>query len=275
MYKIIHALLILFFLVFLNACTKDANVKLPVVESKLVINSFISPQDTVIKVEVTLSQPLYNNSNSGQYLKISNATVQIGDGAITKMLAYNSIDNNYTVSASQLSVVVGKTYTLTISTPDGKNVNASTSIPVSNSTLTYSSQILNKPNQPDSYSIEAKWFDSPGTDDYYRIAFYDKQFYSGGTDTTYSVVYSEVFSDKDNDGKTFNQNFEVYMNGGAGEGELYLIHATKEYYLFHQKLSLAGNGENPFAEAVQMYSNINGGYGIFAGFNQFKLQVIL
>lgn len=276
MIKIVRSIYIICILIFVNSCTKDADVKLPAVASKLVINSFLSPQDSLVKVTVTLSQPLYNNSNSGQYYNVSDATVQINDGSVTKTLLYNSVTNYYYISFSQLPIVVGNTYYLTVSTPDGKNVNASTSIPTANSTLTFSSQVVNDPNQGNQYSITANWIDSPGTEDYYRIAYYAKQFFPGEIDTTYYSAFSDNFSDKDNDGKTFNQNFTVYSSNSTGtEGELYLIHATKEYYLFHTKLADAAGSGNPFSEPVQMYSNINGGYGIFAGFNQYKLQVSL
>ncbi len=276
MYKIVQSRFILFSLIFFCACEKDADVKIPVVESKLVVNSFISPQDTMIKVRVTLSQPLFNNSNSVQFSSISNATVQMNNGVNTKTLIYNSTENYYSISALQFPIVVGETYHLTVSTPDGKNVNASTSIPVVNSTLTFSSHPLNDPNQADLYSIETKWNDSPGAEDFYRIFYFSKSTYSSN-DTIYQEGFSDNFSDKGNDGKLFDQNFKVYqsISTTGNLGELFLIHATKEYYLFHTKLGEAGSGGNPFAEAVQMYTNINGGFGIFAGFNQYKLQVAL
>jgi hypothetical protein len=270
-YKKIKFILIAFVFISLNACEKDANVKLPEVESKLVINSFISPQDTVLIVKVTLSQPLYNNSNSGDYNNVSNAVVQINDGSTTKALIYNSTENYYSISASQFPIVVGGTYHLTITTPDGKNVNASTTIPTSNTSLTFSSQNINDPNQPGSDEINCLWNDPSGSEDFYRISFYDKYFIPGDIDTSYSIMFSENVSDKDNDGNIFNKNFQV----SASLGELYLIHATKEYYLYHTTLIAAASSGNPFAEPVQMYSNINGGYGIFAGFNQYKLQVFL
>ncbi len=261
-----------------SACIKDADVKLPAVESKLVINSFISPQDTIIRVAVSLSQPLYNNSNAGQFPYVSNATVLINDGVNSKTLIYNSVENYYSINVSQFPIVVGTIYYLTVSTPDGKNITATTSIPNTNSTLTFSSHYVNDPNQQDStYSITTFWNDSPGTEDYYRISYYSEQFYGNNlTDTSYTNFYTNNFSDKGKNGSTLSDIFEVYSSNLTGNtGELYLIHATKEYYLFHLKLANAAGFGFPFSEPVQMYSNINGGYGIFAGFNQYKLQVSL
>ena len=277
MCKIIYIISIAALLCFFSSCVKDADVKLPAVESKLVINSFISPQDTIIRVAVTLSQPLYNNSNAGQFFNVSNASVLINDGVNSKTLIYNSIENYYSIGISQLPIVVGTTYYLTVSTPDGKNITATTSIPNANSTLTFSSHYVNDPNQQDStYSITTFWNDSPGTEDYYRVSYYEKQFYPGAIDTSYSILFSGNYSDKDKDGTTLSDIFEVYKAYSIGNmGELYLIHATKEYYLYHTKLADAANSLGPFTEPVQMYSNINGGYGIFAGFNQYKLPVSL
>jgi hypothetical protein len=274
MHKLINSISVVLIMVFLNSCTKDADVKLPQVESKLVINSFISPQDTVIKVGVTLSQPLYNNSNSGQIFDVNNAVVQISDGVNTKTLNFDPAGNYYSISTAQFQISVGVTYNLTVSTPDGKYVTATTSIPEPNSTLTYTSRYLNDPNETDAYSINAYWNDTPGSEDYYRVLYFNKYIYFGDIDTTYSFLFSENYSDKNNDGKVLSDNFEVNkMNNSSGE--IYLMHATKEYYLYHKALRIAPNSGNPFSEPVQMYSNVKGGYGIFAGFNQYKLEVFL
>ena len=259
-----------------SSCEKDADVKLPEVESKLVINSFISPQDTLVRVTVSISQPLYNNSNSGQYTAISNATVQINDGTNFQTLTYNSDYNYYFISSSQFPITVGTTYYLAVSTPDGKNVSASTTVPSLNSTLTFSSQNVFDPNSSFKYFFKTQWNDFAGTENYYRIVYYDKEF--DGVDTVLWSAYSKTLSDKGKDGGIINHDFEVYtayITTGNGLGELQLIHASKEYYLFHSKLLDAAFSGGPFSEPVQMYSNITGGFGVFAGFNAYKVSVIL
>ena len=262
-------------IILLNSCTKDADVKLPPVESKLVISSFISPSDTIVKVDVSVSQPLYNNSNSGQYSKVADATVQINDGTTFQTLSYNSTGNYYFVNTSVFPIIVGTTYYLTVSTPDGKNVNASTSIPAQNPTLTYSAEKVDDPNNDNRYVFKTKWNDTPGTEDYYRLVYYDKSF--NNLDTTYWQAYFNNISDEGKDGSTFEEQFEVYLSdyNGVSTGELQLIHASKEYYLYHKKLIDAAFSGGPFSEPVQMYSNINGGYGAFAGYYAYKLDVTL
>ena len=258
-----------------SACEKDADVELPVVESKLVISSFISPEDTIVKVGVTISQPLYNNSNSNQYSAVSYATVQITNGTTVQTMAYNADENYYFVSAAIFPITVGTTYNLTVSTPDGKNANASTSIPAQNATLIYTAEAVNNQSNGDTYAFRTEWNDTPGAEDYYRLVYYDRFVYN--FDTIYQEAFSNNFSDKDKDGTTMKEQFEIYAYSGAGfsNGELHLIHASKEYYLYHKKLTEAAFSGGPFSEPVQMYSNINGGYGVFAGYNPYKIYVSL
>lgn len=258
-----------------SACEKDADVELPVVESKLVISSFISPEDTIVKVGVTISQPLYNNSNSNQYSAVSYATVQITNGTTVQTMAYNADENYYFVSAAIFPITVGTTYNLTVSTPDGKNANASTSIPAQNATLIYTAEAVNNQSAGDTYAFRTEWNDTPGAEDYYRLVYYDRFVYN--FDTIYQEAFSNNFSDKDKDGTTMKEQFEIYAYSGAGfsNGELHLIHASKEYYLYHKKLTEAAFSGGPFSEPVQMYSNINGGYGVFAGYNPYKIYVSL
>ncbi|MDO9185637.1 MAG: DUF4249 domain-containing protein [Bacteroidia bacterium] len=272
-------LIALSLIIGLSACEKDADVKLPTVESKLVVSSFISPMDTIIKVNVTLSQPLYNNSNSNNYSAISNATVQINDGTNSQTLAYNATDNYYFANTTIFPLSVGTTYYLTVTTPDGKSANASTSIPNSNQSLSYSAEPIVDPNNSNRYFFNTEWNDPSGVENYYRIVYYDKYYYDGALDTSYYSAYSNNISDKDKDGSTIAESFEIYASTSTtvnnANGELQLIHASKEYYLYHSKLLNIAFSSGPFSEPVQMYTNINGGYGVFAGYNPYKVHVYL
>lgn len=271
-------LIALSLIIGLTACEKDADVKLPKVESKLVVSSFISPMDSIIKVNVTLSQPLYNNSNSTNYSTIANATVQINDGTNFQTLTYNATDNYYFVSTVVFPLSIGTTYNLTVTTPDGKNVNASTSIPNSNQTLSYSAEPIADPNNSNRYFFNTEWNDASGSEDYYRIVYYDKYYYDGSLDTSYYNAYSNNISDKDKDGTRIVETFEIYTstdNTMNASGELQLIKASKEYYLYHSTLLNAAFSGGPFSEPVQMYTNINGGYGVFAGYNPYIVPVSL
>ena len=56
---------------------------------------------------------------------------------------------------------------------------------------------------------------------------------------------------------------------------IYLCHTNKEFCQY-DKIFTDGTIDNqgsPFTEPLQIYSNINGGLGVFAGYNQYKLRV--
>lgn len=264
-------------LILLNACTKDADVKLPVVTPKLVVTSFLSPQDTLIIATVSLSQPLYNNTNAQNYSVVNNATVQLSNGINTCTLSYDSINNYYSISAALFPITVGTTYHLTVTTPDGKNINASTTIPNANSSLTATTNATTNQNNGNEYFIDAKWNDASGTEDYYRLVYYSKYFDTNISDTTYYLSSSDNFTDSGKDGTLLSTNMSIYDFGDPNaqdSGELCLVHASKEYYLYHTKIRDAVDSNGPFSEPVIMYTNINGGFGVFAGFNQFKTVVV-
>jgi hypothetical protein len=47
----------------------------------------------------------------------------------------------------------------------------------------------------------------------------------------------------------------------------YLFNTDEPYYRYHQSLRNSNN-DNPFAEPAPVYSNITGGLGVFAAYNQ-------
>ena len=58
--------------------------------------------------------------------------------------------------------------------------------------------------------------------------------------------------------------------------EIELKHVSKDFYLFNVSNRLQQNtGDNPFGEPVVVYSNIENGFGIFAGFSKSKAIIEL
>lgn len=101
--------------------------------------------------------------------------------------------------------------------------------------------------------------------------------YEGQNGKIYGIEYGYAFSDKLIDGKKYSLNFsfpiEHYWNSVENPyprtSFIYyfrLISITEDYFKFIQTLNLFyKTGRNPLAERVIVYSNISGGYGIFAG----------
>jgi len=263
MNKIAYCIYFVLIISFLYSCEKEADITLPSAESELVVYSLLSPQHTT-SVNVSLSQPLYNNVNSNEYPPVTNALVTINDGQATYTLSQVYLSGQptgiYFIPSTQMPVVAGETYHLTVTTPDGKNVTAETTVPEINSSLAYAIASTNNPNMPNEYFFETFWEDDLG-EDYYKI-YFDVSL----SDYTYYV------SDAGNDGNVLTKKFNVLRFPNSND-PLYLSHISKEYFIYQKKIEQLPIGTNPFAEPVQMYSNINGGYGVFGSFNEYIIHV--
>lgn len=260
-------------LIILCSCEKNADVKLPDTESKLVVISFISPQDTLIRVSVKLSQPLFNNARSNKYEPVTNAEVIISGNGFSASLAYNKILEEYTGDPLQLKVSEGVVYYIRVTTPDGKSVEATTTIPAINTSLNYTFL-------PETNSLKIDWIDPPSGKDYYRAMLesssnyiysgYDQNGFFADTILQHGVWYAELFADSDYPDSRISAAVS-YFSGheGTDSVNVHLMHTSKEYYDYTNKLYSAYNTDNPFQEASLMFTNIKGGFGVFAGYNDF------
>lgn len=271
-------------LLILQSCRKeDADVKLPNVEPKIVISSFISPQDSLIQVAVSLSTPLYNTPNvSNKYKSLLNATVTINNGTNSYALTYNSKLERYVIDSSQLKIVGGLTYYLSVKAIDGKSANATTVVPLLNNTLTYT--VVKNNLLENEYTLEGTWSDNDinNIDNYRFEVFYTSFYlYSGYIDTlgSFADTIKGWASDRilvnDAEGSVFKKELVFSYNAKNYDTVFTSITTmSKEYVDYTNKFNTAGNSfSGPFSEPVQMYTNINGGLGIFAGYNVYRKRV--
>ncbi len=151
------------------------------------------------------------------------------------------------------------------------------------------------------------WTDLAGKQNYYRVKayeeieapyftfntsekkYYEKRalvqaYFNNGNDAR-----SDLLDDALLDGETFSSarlerrisnntyNFGYpYVNGQRLEPDkgpvskgihLLLMHTDQDYFKFHRSLRQQ-NPDNPFAEPALIYTNVKGGFGIFASYNQ-------
>jgi hypothetical protein len=142
--------------------------------------------------------------------------------------------------------------------------------------------------------IEFTFDDPAGEEDYYyprMFAFYEYLSIRNG-DTTRGVTPSyiplvkelpgsdlfgaqrevDAMNDKTFDGTRKTERLYIIDYNYTHDGpepvavKFYLHHANQDYFKYTRSMELAQRArENPFAEPVQVYSNIDGGLGIFAG----------
>ena len=256
----------LFFTAFLfNSCEKVVtNVELPQTTPKLVITSFISPNIDTLEVYISKSKPVFESQQVNNDF-ITNANIIISDESASATIPYDAYNYRYMLPASSFQIIKGKSYKLSVSTPDGLSAEATCSVPafVNNSLEIYS---IDSISDSDRTFIKYRFTDIAGQENYYRvISNIDK-----------AMVYFDdyqipdiLISDKNTDGNTFSFQAEIGKEIPLNIISVYLLTTDKDYYNYQKSISNYSSGD-PFSEPTLIYSNVNGGLGVFCGYNQFR-----
>ena len=252
-----------------------SDVDAPVSDPKLVVTGFLSPNVDTISIMVRKSRPLYVPSTgySDPFPFVSNATVTISDGMNSLNIPYNIPNGNYLFRAEDMPVVPGKTYTLIVTTPEGYNATSHCTVPAENAPVVEITSI-DTINQGGTIAkkVSLRFRDLPGSGHFYRLsvgAFYK---YDYNTEAYFSEVGLErglnYVSDKNKDGEYFTfRTTEIYAYNSTNDSLYISLLVTDEnYYNYHRSFN-SNDGDNPFSEPSPVYSNIEGGLGVFAGIN--------
>ncbi len=267
----------------LSACKPEkAKITLPKSENKLVVSCFISPEDSLITATVRLSTPKFGTfgQRAGTADDIQNANVVISDGARSVALVFDNSYFFYKATSKQLPIISGKTYYLKVSTPDGKEVTATTTVPVGKLDVK-SLEIRKTKDTPSALNFEISLTvnDIENQTNYVGIGFQTPTAFKTATfnlvDTTdYGGVTLSFFDD---DEKTVKTNyFTTYSGFNEFSGidtiayafaNAAVLNCSKDFYLYNRSASLAEfSGGNPFSDPVLIYSNITNGFGCFGSY---------
>lgn len=266
---------------FLVACSKRVEIRLPYEGDKIVVNTLIQP-DSVVYIRVTRSVPSNVFDDSG-YEDIPGAAVTLtADGAPVSPLQLQEIKGLfYYVSAQK--AIRGKHYEVQVTAPGLQSVTATDTLPAS-------PLIKNAGAQKNSNRVQFTLTDCPGTGDYYRIRIYvsdtsgaqgsfrlfrlDPAFNNNLVDFfAKSSFNSLVMSDERFDGKEVNfvlQTTDVITGNSRVTVEVStLTYNTWEY--FSTMSAQKDNGGNLIGSPVRVFTNVANGYGIVGGINTGKL----
>ncbi|MBL7904821.1 MAG: DUF4249 domain-containing protein [Bacteroidales bacterium] len=254
-----------------------SEVEAPQSEPKLVVSGFLNPKDDTIAIRVWKSRPLYTPTSfqSDSYEKVNNATVSLSDGSNTVTPGFDPQLGYYIVPAAAFPLQASTTYSLEVNTPDGYHVTSSCTIPsdeipdieITNIETVNEFEMISK-------RVSLRFRDLDGNGNFYHIAAGTIYAYEYGYDDYFSETGFErgdpYVSDKNKEGAYFTyKTYDIYSYEG-GNNKLYisLQNTDEHYYTFHHALRQANYSDgNPFAEPFPLYTNINGGLGIFAAFN--------
>jgi hypothetical protein len=262
----------------------------------------------VIRVIVSETKPLFSETPVSTNI-ITTAQVTITDGTRTTTLRYDSTSLIYYTATRGFPIRGGVTYTLTVN--DGtRTAVASTTVPNQRAPIksfeidTAYTTLSNNPfgRKDTVFTLKMNWQDLPNNTNYYRVraslrtilSFYENgQEQSRATINTYfnwedNLGVSEFQSDLNRDGEILTSPrgksaIPLARSDSDPSGSyhtsrivgfvLYLSTTNKEYYEYHQSVDRSRNSDNPFVEPSLLYSNIQGGLGVFAACNTSRLEI--
>jgi hypothetical protein len=277
-------ILILFFIIVISltfvSCERDATVELPDTEPKPVLVCFISPQDSMIRVTLTNSRPIYSSQKSNFPYIIKNAEVKISSNGTSATIPFISDSLGYQLATNFFALKEGEKYFLDVTIPDGRKLSASTQVPVKkpNEVKYKLTRTVNDSNEyfvDLKYNVEISWEDIIGEKNTYRTIIYSLNTTKNSTDTSTFLISEEYKSDDLGDGLTIKTNTEIFAgystdsvsgNVPVQVGTLiYLVNGNDDYIKYHKDLSRFQE-MNPFSEPTINFSNIKGGIGCFGAY---------
>jgi len=275
------AFLFLLFVTFLFACEKTIRIDIPESEKKIVINGVLSPDEDI---KVTISRSLYIlDPDDGKPPFLTNAVVNLFEnGQFINTLSHLS-NGNYSINYQASE---GNTYYFEVNANDLNTATTSTKIPskVNIKSMGWEPDIHND------IQFTVKFSDPGETENYYLIdALYSPDtnlvkyynFYISGNEQVLDIFTTHtgqiILSDEVINGKSAEISFYAmdYLET-FGIYKINLKNITRDYYLYLKSYTLQyENIDNPFAEPVQVYHNINNGFGILGSFNVSSKTIII
>jgi len=228
---------------------------------------YICPDDTVISLKLTLSQPLYGVAQGDIYAPVKDADVKITGAQGTGQLVFDNATEKYVLNTSSYPVDYGQTYKITVTTSSGDVATAETTVP--GSTVAIAGVTVDRINEKyASYDrIKMQFNDIPSVTNYYRMAGMFAAVMPFMNDTLRSdMTINEIYTDNEHDGEAAEMVGRFYLQSDSMcYYDLFLYSTSASYYNFHRSLRNY-TGDNPFAEPALTYTNVKGGFGCFGAY---------
>lgn len=277
---------LLLMLTALFSCEKTEKLEdFPLYPPKLVLNSYLN-SDSIISIHLSKSLSVLDNA---ELKNIDNANILLFEDG-NQIATLNTSDGfgNYSMNYKPKE---GSNYKVEASAPSLDNINATTMIPKAVSITNIEAKELNSGDWENSYKFSITFSDPPGEKNYYMFhaESYAIKIFVVGNDTTFYEDYNSSlwFSSSNNPAVNDVLYGNVFFKDDIFDGKTYTMDANIDYlYLYAYKVKIVfqlyslseadymyrlslnkykdSNG-NPFAEPVQVFNNIEGGYGVFGG----------
>ena len=291
MKKSIYLVIITISLLIIS-CEKIIDIDIEDKDKKIVVNGILST-DSLVKVNISKSLSILDDKDV-HFINDAIVTLYENDNFIEQL---SSLDKGY-YSTISFKPTLEKRYKVTVEASGLKSVNAENTIPntikinkidttttqlsdetgYSEEKLECSINFTDPQNENNYYYVFAKAYIPTNYDNFGNPISYELTnifFESDDKIIESTINYGDgiVFSDKLINGDTYSlkifiskYNFEQDTN----KVYFYLNSVSKDFYLYAVSYEKHINAiYDPFVEPVQVYENINNGYGIFTGYSSF------
>ncbi len=254
-------------------CETTVEVDIPEHTPVLVANSFFGA-DNNWEVQLFKSKSILD---SGSFEIISDATVEIleEDAVVASPI---HIENGIYRQDYGSRPEIGRTYKLRAFAPGFTQIEATDYVPVPVQIESVDADLTTNPS-----ILTIHFSDPPGIKNYYQILILEEsygQIYTIFFETDDLIsqdldgldAENAIFNDSLISGQEYNLRLRFYPFPPIDQIHVFLISVTESYYMYLKSIEDLDN-DNPFAEPVQAYNNIENGLGIFAGFSASTFQL--
>lgn len=266
---------VLIALSFLYSCDKEIDIPTIGYKKQLVVNSIIKVNKPIVLYfsYTSKTDEVYQHIEDTLHIKIYESTRLVYSGAILS----DSLRTNILASSNAY-------YKVCVQTTGMDSITAIDTIPrqiqISDATVNRNIGVADEYGV--TYSEDTFTFTDPANERNYYEVIFDND-YSSVTNITDPVLINEgdinyypstcFFSDELFNGQTYTMRLKFY---GNSERKIRLRSISRNYYLYRKYLTrhmftqTRSDGEIAaliiFSEPINMFTNVDGGYGIVAGY---------
>ncbi len=278
----------------ISSCRKVLDVDIEEKDKKIVANSLFNT-DSVIRVHLSKSKGILEDDYNIEL--IQNAQIDLFED---NQLIESLTNHGSGIYKSNIIPQQNKTYKIWINVPDMQSAYADAYLPTApeilqldtlTKTIHYSDQ-FNAGYDVEAFTASMKFKDPPGknyymvttriintyTDNYgtYRYDYYtmvntddpalaDQSYQMNMSDLSALVFSDELFDNSTYDLALYIERYNLSM--GHNTVIFSLSNISEEMFYYTVSYFMENNSDGPFSEPVIVYNNINGGFGIFAGYS--------
>ena len=231
-------------------------------DPELVLYAELIANNGNIEFSLNKSKPIFNSENADTSAPIITKVILSKNGIPIDYTNYltniNSSNGSYKIDLNGVTVIPGEKYKLEVFTATNKSIYGETIIPSyapNEAKLTINNTSANL----DDLTYKLQFQDKIGVSNYYQTAYLSPNFH---LETL--LKNTELISDFNVDGKLISSNNSVISyddtNNNYNEYKFY-INALDFHQYKYLKTLYNYEGDNPYAEPQNLYSNVTGGLG--------------